>query len=147
MKRFLACLVAVLLLASCGSPVESPSNLEASGLWTDYNVHDPGVVLVNGGINNSFSGYRITARILAGMNPCKAKKVDVRLVKQVVGEEIWIVGQRRDRKPPRNNCSDEIAPRYLNAVIQVRAERRNYPTVILKSVERIGNDIDVNELL
>jgi hypothetical protein len=144
------------MLPACG-PVAASSvasttagdTAASAARWADTVVEraDVSATPINGGINPTFFGYRIDARIMTGSNPCQARGVQARLHKVKDGDVIYVTPQLSvPTGAGVRVCTREFMPQYANVSLDVRADRSRVRAIRVRNVGAVDQTVAVEEL-
>ncbi len=144
------------MLPACGpitaSTVASTTAGEApasAARWADTVIERANVSAtpINGGINPTFFGYRIDARIMTGSNACEARGVKARLQKAKEGDVIYVTPQLSlPVGAGVRICTREFMPQYADVSLDVRADRTRVSAIRVRNVGAVDQTLAVEEL-
>ena len=133
-------------LAACGGAQHpAVSGLAAANSIVDAVITGASATPVNGGVNPDAFALTVKGTVVGGANRCEAAASRVAMIQQRVGTVIYVRAVRYPRTPGVV-CTQEYSPVNVVLTTTVRDFASDVTAVIVKNVDRLGNDVATDAL-
>jgi len=141
MKLFAGLLSFGLLVAGAGVAAETEAEVREAVVSVAKATH------INGGINPTHKGVKLSLKVMTGSNPCHAEGVTVSTSQSRDHDTITVTAHIIDTSVQNRICTMEYNPQYQTVDEDIYFDSEDISDVLIKNYQYFGQSVSALELL